>query len=137
MPRIPRAARQLARELTAVIPNVSHNGGDLDGFGVYRTVSFDGNGVEQVLESISHDPRIISVNGNTVHFVTGQLADNPRPFSVAAVAAVLAAPEPTLAERLDGMKAAEIREEFGFESGVTKKDMIAEILNDAEEPSDD
>lgn len=145
MPRIPYAAKQLFKEMNDVAPGVVYEPtGDPDGFGVYRTVYFSGEGVSELLDAVSVDKRIVAVEDGVVEFVTTVNADTTDSFGVYSVRKILhrdypaANDEPvdepppwdkdSLEQRLNSMKVAEIREEFNFESG-TKKDMIAEILS--------
>jgi hypothetical protein len=141
MPRIPRAAKQLLAELGNVT-EVASKPSDPDGFGVYRTLELRGEGVQEILDVIGNDPRFVSIDGTTITWVSNRLADDNRTFSISRVSKVLHEdddlgldedPEPTLEERLKAMKADEIREEFDFDKGVSKKDMIAEVLADPPE----
>lgn len=133
MPRLPRSAVSLLREINQVLPEASATGtSDPDGFNVIREVTYDGPGIESILEAVATDHRLSSVKGAVVTFRSDPRSDNTQPFGVRAAAKVLKTedPEPTLEERLKGMKVSEIREEFGFDEGVSKKDMIAEVLSD-------
>lgn len=140
MPRIPKAAKQLHTEIASVISGATIIPSEPDGFGVYRVVVFEGDGVDRILEAVASDKRIKAVSGNVVEFVSDTRADGADPFYAARAHNVLSKqdPEPTLAERLNSMTKAEIAEEYGYEGSGTKKDMIADILNDEpEEPQDD
>lgn len=148
MPRIPRAAKQLHTEIASVVPDATILPSEPDGFGVYRTIVYEGDGVDRLLDAISNDKRITAVSGNVVEFSTKVNSDSSDPFGVAKAHTVLNGQkelipgtgipaeddeeEPSLEDRLNSMTKKEIAEEYGFESG-TKKDMIAEILSDARE----
>jgi hypothetical protein len=150
MPRIPRAAKQLHTEIASVINDATIVPSEPDGFGVYRTIVFEGDGVDRILTAISHDKRIKAVSGNVVEFVSGTRADSSDSFNAAKAHDVFAHgelipgtgipaedPEPTLEERLQSMTKAEIAEEYGYDKSASKKDMVAEILNDEPEASED
>ena len=132
MPRIPNAARQLFDEIKSVVPDADLTASDPDGFGVYRTITIEGDSVDRILDAVSSDKRIRAVSGNVVEFVPTVNADLTSFFWAARAYALIKRedPEPTLEERLNSMTKAQIADEYGFESG-TKKDMIAEILSDS------
>jgi hypothetical protein len=152
MPRIPRAAKQLHTEIASVVPDATILPSEPDGFGVYRTVVYEGDGVAELLEAVSGDKRIAAVSGNVVEFSTKTNSDTSDPFGVAKAHGVLNGQkelipgtgipteddeeaeeeEPSLEDRLNSMTRKEIMAEYGFESG-TKKDIIAEILSDNHE----
>lgn len=135
MPRIPYAAKQLFREIAAVVPDAGYEPvDDADGFGVFRTVHIWGKDVDRILDVVSIDKRIKAVSGNMVEFVTTVNADSTDIFNVGRALKVIDEAEPTLEERLNAMTKAQIAEAYGFESG-TKKDMIEAIL--AAEYTDD
>jgi hypothetical protein len=62
MPRDPRAATTLIRELRTIVPDLNAEADDLDGLGVYRTfrlTSKDFKGLEDVITAVA-DLRIVS-----------------------------------------------------------------------------
>lgn len=146
MPRVPKAMKALIAEVESVFPGVSVKVSEPDGFKVYRVVKFsDVEGLTAVLDSLRADKRIKSVEDLEVEFVTTVRADDAAVFGVGAVVNTLfalppelegdeeeASEEPSLEDRLNKMKVAEIREEFGYSSEWKKADIIADILADTE-----
>lgn len=134
MPRRPIAMKTLIAELGVEPTEV----GDMDGYGVYRSATFDVDPtLDLTLQAISVDKRIQSYADGKVSFVTDIAADVNAPFGTAAIEKIeiVPDPEPTLEERLNDKTAAELRKEYGFDPGVTKKGMIAALLEDRVEIS--
>jgi hypothetical protein len=101
MPRSPRSALTLIRELDAVVPNLKVERQDEDGLGVFRTFRITTGthkGVDDVV-SVVADERIVNTrsiaNGVEVTFSSSpRVADDDKPFQVADAAETLISAKP-------------------------------------------
>jgi hypothetical protein len=103
MSRVPHAAKALRSELEGRYKAVNMTAaGDPDGFGVRRTVQFDGAAGKFLAKVLPHlnDPRIanFSTKGKvtTVEFVTGRAADTRDLFHLDDGETVASRTEPTV-----------------------------------------
>lgn len=95
MARIPLAAKQLVRQATDAKPQTkAERAGEPDGFGTYRSVSFNkatSKWLEPLLTVLSDD-RIESTESEdgilTVHFVPGRPSELSHPFDLDSAAVV-------------------------------------------------
>lgn len=92
MSRTVPAARQLIVEVYQARPKAKAKVvGEVDGFGRYRSLTFDANTLKwlmPILEAAA-DPRIASIEDKTIIFVSDVRADQVSPFGVAEADAVL------------------------------------------------
>jgi hypothetical protein len=140
MNRQPFAMKTLIRQVTDKRPDVVAVASLPDGFGVYRTVSFDHDVSEwlaPIIEANASDVRIASHSVSDegvlrVDFVTDHRADSSAPFRIKEAEAVLRSDGDRRAE-LQAMKAGDLREEFPEHASLPNKDAIVEAILEAEQ----
>jgi hypothetical protein len=98
MPRSPRSALTLIRELDAVVPNLKVERQDEDGLGVFRTFRIT-TGTHKGVDDVVADERIVNTrsiaNGVEVTFSSSpRVADDDKPFQVADAAETLISAKP-------------------------------------------
>lgn len=87
--RIPYAMRTLIQQIGAV-HEVSVALSDLDGWGVYRTVTFgDADHLSDLFAALDTDPRVDTVDGTAITFTSSIRADLPDRFDIAGAQKVL------------------------------------------------
>lgn len=79
------AALTLAAEIGEVLPEARLTYGHLDGYGRDRSLTLDWDTVHAMRPLLDHlhDPRIIAIDIDTVHFVPDSRADSSAPFGIA------------------------------------------------------
>jgi hypothetical protein len=94
MPRSPRSALTLIRELDAVVPNLKVERQDEDGLGVFRTFRITTGTHKGVADERIVNTRSIA-NGVEVTFSSSpRVADDDKPFQVADAAETLISAKP-------------------------------------------